>query len=179
MKINVDGISQGTRTIEEDFTARQLGFAESDIQFCKRISVSAEVTRMGDEVYIHSIIRTNIQQECCRCLENFGVEVDTLFQGLFVPLKQQESPRVHVERSRLVDDDGKVTPYKGKVINISSDILDTIRMTIPMKPLCETSCKGLCTQCGVNRNQEECACGERAISSGYNPFKELQGKFQK
>ena len=179
MKINVEGISQGPRTIEEDYTARQLGFEESDLLFRKRISVSAEVTRMGEEIYIHSIIRTNIQQECCRCLESFGIEIDTQFQGLFVPLKQLESPQAIAERRRLVDDDGKVTPYKGKVINISTDILDTIRMMVPMKPLCDASCEGLCTQCGVNKNQEKCACGERIISVSNNPFKELLGKFQK
>ncbi|MDP6357491.1 MAG: DUF177 domain-containing protein [Planctomycetota bacterium] len=178
MKINVEGISQGSRTIEEDYTARQLGIEDSGLQFEKRINVSAEVTRMGEEVYVHSVIRTNLQQQCCRCLEDFGVDVDTQFQGLFVPFKQPASIRKLTQRRRLLDDDGKVTPYRGKVINLSSDILNAIRMMVPMKPLCEATCKGLCADCGVNRNQEKCACGERSVSAGYNPFKELQTKFQ-
>jgi uncharacterized protein len=178
MKINVEGISQGSRTIEEGYDARQLGIEDSGLQFKEKINVSAEVTRMGEEVYVHSVIRTNLQQQCCRCLEDFGVDVNTQFQGLFVPHKKPQSDRHLAQRSRLLDDDGKVTTYKGKVINISSDILNAIRLMIPMKPLCDATCKGLCPQCGVNKNQEKCPCSERVVSAGYNPFKGLQAKFQ-
>jgi uncharacterized protein len=31
-------------------------------------------------------------------------------------------------------------------------------LALPMKPLCQEGCRGLCPQCGTNLNQSECAC---------------------
>ena len=31
-------------------------------------------------------------------------------------------------------------------------------LALPMKPLCQPDCKGLCPVCGINRNRETCTC---------------------
>jgi uncharacterized protein len=48
--------------------------------------------------------------------------------------------------------------YTGEVIDLESIIREQIILTLPLKPLCSEDCRGLCTRCGVNLNQERCAC---------------------
>ena len=43
-------------------------------------------------------------------------------------------------------------------IDITSDIRDELLIELPMNPLCDDECKGLCPVCGVNRNRKECRC---------------------
>ena len=35
---------------------------------------------------------------------------------------------------------------------------DAIVLELPMAPLCREDCRGLCPQCGADRNEAECGC---------------------
>ncbi len=53
------------------------------------------------------------------------------------------------------DDSGNVYPLVGggDFADIEALIRDTMVSELPLKPLCESDCKGLCTQCGENLNE--------------------------
>ena len=53
------------------------------------------------------------------------------------------------------DDSGNVYPLVGggDFADIEALIRDTMVSELPLKPLCEPDCKGLCTQCGENLNE--------------------------
>ncbi|MBI2193184.1 MAG: DUF177 domain-containing protein [Planctomycetes bacterium] len=176
MKINVDGINEGSRVLQANYTAQAMGFGDSDFDFQKTVDLTAKVTRMGLDVLVECEIRTVVTQSCCRCLENFGLEVATAFQTLFVPEKPPKSYRHDIRRPLVSDEDDKVTRYKGKEIDLSRGILEAIQLFLPMKPLCHSGCKGLCPSCGVNRNVSTCRCGEGAGSAQYHPFRDLKWK---
>ena len=38
---------------------------------------------------------------------------------------------------------------------------------MPLKPLCDETCKGLCPQCGANLNHETCTCAAEAVNSPF------------
>jgi len=176
MKICVEGISQGTREIRASHTSAQLGLATSDLEFLKEISILANVTRMGDDVFVQSRIETSLSHSCCRCLESYDLPINTELQVLFVPEKPPQNLRRDVRRPMVDDEDGKVTRYRGKVIDLSGEIMNAIRLCLPMKPLCDQYCLGLCPHCGANRNQESCECESDKPSGSNNPFRELQEK---
>ena len=43
-------------------------------------------------------------------------------------------------------------------VDLSEIIRQHVISTYPMKSLCKESCKGLCSNCGVNLNQHACMC---------------------
>ena len=49
-------------------------------------------------------------------------------------------------------------------------------LALPMKPLCDPACKGLCPQCGVNRNTATCSCGTDAADPRMAPLRGLKVK---
>ena len=45
------------------------------------------------------------------------------------------------------------------ILDLDSDIREEIILDYPIKPLCDTDCKGLCLKCGANLNEGGCNCG--------------------
>ena len=35
---------------------------------------------------------------------------------------------------------------------------DAVLLELPLAPLCSEDCRGLCPQCGINRNVADCEC---------------------
>lgn len=52
---------------------------------------------------------------------------------------------------------------RGFDINPLALAWEEFSLALPIKPLCANDCKGLCPDCGVNRNSDPCACGEKRI----------------
>lgn len=80
-------------------------------------------------------IKGNLFLDCSRCLETF-----------LYPLEIQFS-------SQLL-----LTETNGKILDISQEIRQQIILNLPLKPLCQNNCQGLCPQCGQNLNFEKCNC---------------------
>jgi uncharacterized protein len=85
---------------------------------------------------------------CSRCL-------NTTEQTLFIPFhevftqKSELMPLDESENTHLVSEDKiELTPY----------VEETVSLALPYIPLCSTTCKGLCPECGQNRNEQSCDC---------------------
>ena len=68
-----------------------------------------------------------------------------------------------------------VSYYRDERIELSQMILEQIVLALPMKPLCQPDCRGLCPQCGANRNQESCSCAPDTSDPRWAGLKELLG----
>ena len=55
-------------------------------------------------------------------------------------------------------------------IDAKEDLRQAVIMEIPQRSVCREDCKGLCGQCGTNRNEKPCGCVERRPS----PFDALK-----
>ncbi len=49
------------------------------------------------------------------------------------------------------------------IIDLRRDAEDSVRLALPMKAVCSEDCKGLCPECGKNKNMESCTCGDGRI----------------
>jgi uncharacterized protein len=52
---------------------------------------------------------------------------------------------------------------EGNEINIGEVLHEQLALEIPFQPVCSESCKGLCTSCGTNLNEETCACVSKSV----------------
>ena len=177
MKINVEGLAQGSRVIEYQLSPKEFEPDAADLALLGTVNVVANVSRMGEDVFIQCDISASLSQSCCRCLEDYESGIQTTSQTLYVPEKPPDPSRHEIRRPIRSDEDDNVVRYRGKVINLSGEILNSIRLTLPMKPLCASSCLGLCLHCGANLNQKRCECGSAAPDSRNNPFLALKDRF--
>jgi uncharacterized metal-binding protein YceD (DUF177 family) len=60
--------------------------------------------------------------------------------------------------AELTDDDLDLYGYDGEEIDLTPLFRDQVVLAVPFAPLCSEDCKGLCPQCGADRNLETCDC---------------------
>lgn len=105
------------------------------------IGVKARVSALPDGVVVNGSARFPITLTCHRCLsewdENRSVDLMQVFQ------------LVADEDGRRVEDDG--------TIDLEPVVRDEVVLDIPLAPLCEPDCKGLCSVCGTDLNSDPCS----------------------
>lgn len=48
-------------------------------------------------------------------------------------------------------------------IDLEPMLHDVLLLELPMAPLCAQGCKGICPNCGANRNDEPCSCDDSPV----------------
>jgi uncharacterized protein len=93
---------------------------------------------------------------CARCLTDVPFERHADVSWVFAP--EHEKP--NEADLELAARDLDVVWYGDLVVPFDPLIDEQLHLELPMKPLCQDDCRGLCPQCGVDRNTVECACAE-------------------
>lgn len=93
-------------------------------------------------VLVSGVVSAAWAGECRRCLGSVGGQL-----------------RVAVRE--LYERDGDIeTTYalKGQELDLEALARDAILLELPLAPLCQAACRGLCPVCGADRNLSECRC---------------------
>jgi uncharacterized protein len=94
---------------------------------------------------------------CSRCVDPYPFANRSPFHLRFAP--RPEGPAEETVEVEIASEDELDTGfYVGRSIPLRELATEQIQLTIPMKPLCEDRCLGLCPHCGKNRNRESCPC---------------------
>ena len=64
----------------------------------------------------------------------------------------------------------------GDTLDITEIIENSIISTLPIKRLCKEDCNGLCSQCGANKNVENCSCLDYDVDVRLAKLRELFGE---
>ena len=100
-------------------------------------------------------VRTELELPCSRCLEPFRFPVEATFDQRYLPAADAAAQSEDVE---LGEEDVEVSYYRDDAIDLAGLMREQFYLALPMKPLCNDDCKGLCPQCGTNRNVSQCSC---------------------
>ena len=85
-------------------------------------------------------------------------QVDREFDLRFLPAGAAEPETDDDEETEVEDDDVAITFYRDEQIDLNELLREQFYLALPMKPLCLADCKGICPQCGTNRNSAPCDC---------------------
>lgn len=169
-----------TRNIEDgvfnnheiEVHASQLAFNIAEIQFVSPVQGNVQLLRHSeDDIYVKAEVSAEIEIHCRRCLDTFTTDITGLFEVQFTPANNPEDLS-----SNVLEDDERY--YDGEKFDISEDTRQALVIQIPVWPLCSDECSGLCTDCGVNLNDEQCVCvdaeeTESDIQRVNSPFADL------
>jgi uncharacterized protein len=109
---------------------------------------------------------------CSRCLETFPWKVRSVFELAVVRQVAGEA----TASARRDDDEALVAP-EGK-IGLEDLAKEQLYLSLPLKPICEPACKGLCPTCGANRNTGECGCASGDVDPRLAPLIQFRRKMQ-
>ncbi|HJQ40529.1 MAG TPA: DUF177 domain-containing protein [Thermoanaerobaculia bacterium] len=114
---------------------------------------------------------------CSRCLEPYPFANTSTFHVRFRPRPEVTEENEEIE---ITDEDElDVEFYSERTIPLRDLALEQIQLSIPMKPLCDESCLGLCPQCGANRSRESCSCEASIVDERWDALKGIRDELSK
>jgi DUF177 domain-containing protein len=137
-------------------------------------SLQCRVER-GDEenVHVRGRLRADVGLSCGRCLEPFSLALDQELDLFYLPHEVGQD-REEEDEVELSDRDVVVSYYDGDRLDLGDVIREQLFLTVPLSRACRADCRGLCPQCGANRNQQPCTCSIEEPS--LSPFASLREK---
>ena len=118
------------------------------------VSFDVRMERVGSEVRVSGSLSAEIEVACVRCLNACPQLVELDFD---VSYRRAEAGAA-ADEAELDETDLDLDYYGDEGIDLQQLLGEQILLSLPMKPLCQTECKGLCSQCGINLNTETCDC---------------------
>lgn len=147
MKIDVSELFRkkvAEKNIDLILTTEDLINLSKDFEIGSEVKVEGIVSLAGDILHFDGHIKCNVLLHCARCTEKFTYAVDAIVNEEFSRDSENE--------------DDNIIFIEGDKLDITDIIERNILLTLPMKPLCSESCKGLCQSCGANLNINTCNC---------------------
>lgn len=103
------------------------------------INILFRAESVDDGVLITGQVKSHATGECGRCLERIDLEIDQRFQELFLyASRAAENP----------EEDDDLFILDGDIADLEVPIRDAVILSMPINPVCEPDCEGLCAQCG-------------------------------
>ena len=114
---------------------------------------------------------------CSRCAEPYPIANTSTFHVRFRPRPEASAENEEVEITDKEELD--VEFYSSRAVPLRDLAVEQIQLSIPMKPLCDENCLGLCPTCGVNRSREECSCETSIVDERWGALKNLRDELEK
>ena len=140
--------------------ARELDYAvEGPFHF------ASEAYKSGEDIFLAGSFEGAITVECSRCLRRYCHALSERFRLVLEPAGERHPPDPEavaaLERDGMcLGDDLELGWYRGSEVDLDAYFTELISLALPLQPLCNEECKGLCPRCGVDHNLEDCGCEE-------------------
>jgi uncharacterized protein len=78
------------------------------------------------------------------------------------------------EVAELTEAEMSVAVFDGEGLDVDEIVKEQILLAVPTRMLCREDCKGICPECGIDRNTGECSCGADNIDPRWAALKNLK-----
>ena len=121
------------------------------------------------EIRVTGQVKVQLQAECDRCLEPSDFPVDSGFELYYRPVAEG-----YGEEKAIDAGEAEMGFYEGEGLELNDVLREFVLLALPMQRLCSENCKGICPECGQNRNQKDCSCRTTVGDNRWAALKELR-----
>ncbi|MDE2801708.1 MAG: DUF177 domain-containing protein [Chloroflexota bacterium] len=114
-------------------------------------------TRTDMGIWVLGRLTAEVSAECSRCLADIEEPLGTEISEQFYPTVDISTGMAVA--NELVEDEAFRIDATNE-LDVREALRQNLITSLPMKPLCKPECAGICPECGVNRNESKCQCGE-------------------
>ena len=131
-----------------------LGFAENEEVGESHVRGTIELIRTDKGILVQGSLTGKSNLTCSRCLTMFDYPLSFGIEDEFFPSRDVNSGM----SLSTPDDSNTFIIDEHHILDLSEATRQYVLITLPMKPLCQPNCAGICPDCGANLNQGVCCC---------------------
>jgi uncharacterized protein len=157
------------RTLSRTCAAPEhLGVEMARIPVGADLELEIQLEGVAEGVLVTASVMAPLAGECARCLEPFASATQVRFQELFTlePEESVDSDQSAGEESYLLDGSGQ--------LDLEPALRDAVVLELPLSPLCEDDCRGLCPECGVRLADAEPGHGHEQLGPMWAALKDYR-----
>lgn len=107
------------------------------------LKADLRLSRTSEGILVQGTFETAVESECSRCLTELTIPIEAEVEELFAT-----NPEADTEF--FIGEDA--------VLDLTPLVREEIILHVPMAPVCQEACAGLCPTCGQNFNEGACTC---------------------
>lgn len=146
--------------------------AESGLECVEPIKGVVTFSNTGRTIDARGKFSTVIALECGRCLTTYRLPISAVIEEELPIEGVPWAPEEPGHEEELPEDE-KEPLFVDNIFDLGEYLRQTILVNVPIKPLCDESCKGLCPQCGANLNEKQCECPSDVTESPFGALASL------
>lgn len=172
LQVSISKIPAEGLELDEPLGPHSLDLEGEDVSIREGGRFKALVERAdAGSIHVRGHLKVETSGPCSRCLAETPLVVDQELDLFFLPESELASEHDDEEGAELQDRDLVVSFFHGDLIDLGAVVREHVLLAQPMKRLCREDCKGVCPNCGADRNAVQCACPPPARSE--SPFSSL------
>nr|WBO80580.1 YceD family protein [Streptomyces sp. SBE_14.2] len=116
------------------------------------VELELRLESVMEGVLVTGTARAQAEGECVRCLEPLQLDLEADFQEMFSYPEADERGRAKSRSDEDAaddeDDEDRLFVEDG-LFDLEPVLRDAVVLALPMQPVCQEDCPGLCAECGV------------------------------
>ena len=107
-------------------------------------------TLVSGGVLVSGTVSTQVSSQCGRCLKDIIVPIGNQDLQLFFEIAENQ-----------------------ELLEVDEELRSELLLELPMNPLCDDDCPGLCPVCGADLGSKKCSCTVEDTSAKVSPWSAL------
>jgi len=167
IKLDIGRVPEGHSHLDLEAGASDLEADLEDGRLESPVNLSLDLDRRGGDVFIKGTAAAGAVLGCSRCLKEYSLELEAPLQLLCVVVG--ESDAGEEDRDNVI----RVSPG-ARFVDLAGPVRSELLVLLPLKPLCDQECKGLCPRCGIDLNVSSCSCGPEGHDSRWDALNKIK-----
>lgn len=169
----------GPQSYSASFTVDAHELEREEIETLGEVTLEVQASQ-GDlpgEYVVEGMVANIADLRCSRCVEPVPFANRSHFHLRYRP--RSESSAEEIQDVEISQEELDMEFYDERSIPLRQMAIEQIQLSIPMKPLCDDGCLGLCPRCGANLAREKCACDTSITDDRWDALRGIREELAK
>lgn len=169
MKVKLKEIESFPAELGLTAQPKELDLEIADLKISSEVDVNITIHQTETEYFVNGKCSAQAEMDCARCLEPASVELSGDISLVVVRSTTDES-------GDFENDEESIRLGVHETLSLDDSIRQALFSEVPLKPLCQENCKGLCAACGANKNEKKsCDCDTESSDSRWDALRNGAG----
>jgi uncharacterized protein len=173
MFLSVKELELRKARFDETFEPGTIDFSGEDLEQLTpmRVTGEAELLAHSDgEIRVEGHYAVEMGAQCDRCLGRARYPLSASFDLYYRPA----AVVADVEEVAIDEGEAEIAFYEGGGMLLEDILREQVLLALPMQRVCDDACKGICPECGRNRNEGPCGCTAVAADDRWSALRNLK-----